>query len=212
LQAKRSQTAITIADSRRLIVASIAKSSGGRSKRKKVPTFADELVAMANDTISLDLLTPEEKERLTLWRDQLNDSAKALENIIAAHDALQSGAVDWSEPFDPHGEMNLNIALSAAFMISIHAGPNPIKARLIRENAASATQVRIDKSKMVDDLVVDVGRDLWTRHSTWANDRIADNILDELNKKLTEKNLPVLKKDAIRKRVKRLRTNGRPSS
>jgi len=54
-------------------------------------------------------------------------------NIFAAHDALQMAAVDWNEPFDPHATMWLNVALSAAFMISSRAGENPISARLDRE-------------------------------------------------------------------------------
>lgn len=193
-------------------MAIVAKPSTKRPKRQKASSFAEELDSMASDIISRDDLTPDEKQRLKAWRGHLNHSIEALEQIIAAHDALQLGATDWSEPFDPYGKMLLNIALSAAFMISSHAMPNPIEARRVRENAAKATQARLDKSKKIDALITDAGSDLWSRHRGWSDERIAANILDEVNRKLEERKYRVLKTDAVRKRVHYLRINGRPSS
>ena len=108
------------------------KSERRHSERRKLPAFAKELISMANDVIAHADLTLEEKETLRQWRDQLRDAVDALMNIFAAHDALQMAAVDWNEPFDPHATMWLNVALSAAFMISSRAGENPISARLDR--------------------------------------------------------------------------------
>jgi len=124
-----------------------------RAKQKTALTFAEELSATANDSISLDILTPEEKQALAYWRDILNYSVKSLETIIAAHDALQMGA-DWDEPFDPHGRMVLDGAMVAAFMVSIRTSDNPIKARLNRKAAMAASHVRSLHSARFDPHII----------------------------------------------------------
>jgi len=131
-------------------------------------------------------------------------------DIFAAHDALQIGAV-WEEPFDPHAEMLLNGVLVAAFMISSHAGENPIKARLVRESAAKATQARKAKSKKTNDLIQEECK-RFDHHQSWATNRIATAIHPSLNEKLKSQNLPSMGISAIGKRIRSFRTNVRSSN
>jgi hypothetical protein len=170
-------------------------------------TFAEELIAMANATISLDILSPEEKETLGFWRDQLRDSAKDLERIFAAHDALQLGAVDWNEPFDTNGVMTLNAALSAAFMISSHAGGNPIKIRLDRERAARASRARSSVSEKNDSFIIAEEKRLSHNYPELSERSIATNISKSLKNRGEEKTMYAVR-SRLRK-FKKLRRSAR---
>jgi hypothetical protein len=197
------------------------KSGRRKSKQRKLPAFAEELISMAEDVLSHESPSPQEKETLQFWMDQLVSSVDDLMDIFAAHDALLMGlslgspAVVLPEFFHSGAEMLLNGALSAAFMISSHAGENPIKARLDREakkeNTAPATLMKIANSNRINDVIISVGEPVWTKFQTLTANGIANKIVDAVNEKLKSQNLKTMKPDTIARRVKRLRTNVRPS-
>lgn len=169
------------------------------------------LLGLADDAASSNDLTNAEKTALRDYRDQLSDSVEALKNIIAAHDALQIGQI-WDEPFDTGGNDLLCVALSHAFLIGSRAIENPITRRLKKESAARATQKRLSKSKPINNLIASLSAPVWRQHPQRTDYYVAGEIKDALNKQLQEQGRPELKHDAIRKRVRNLRTNARSSS
>jgi hypothetical protein len=177
-----------------------------RPKQDKLAAFAEDLLAFAKNAVTADLLFPDDAQAILFWRNQLARSAKALKDIFEARNALGPDA-----PSDSDGELWLNCALSAAFVIGSRLSDSPIKARLIRDSAARATQARKASSSLTDEVIVSVGLPVWTRHPRRSHHWVAGEIFDDVNQKLKEQHLQTLKIDAVRKRVKRLRTDERAS-
>jgi hypothetical protein len=187
------------------------KSMRRHSERRELPGFAKELISMADDVISHESLSPQEKEELRIWRGHLVSSVGQLMEIFAAHDALQMGAV-WDEPFDPHAEMLLNEVLSSAFMISSLAVENPITERLTRkankERAAYASRARSSPSERSDPFIITEEKRLSGKHPDWSIRRIAGEISDLLK----AQGVREMTMEAVRSRLKKLGTTARSSS
>jgi hypothetical protein len=152
------------------------------------------LKEMADRALAFDKLTDIEKTRLEQKRNRLADAIKSLVDIFKAHDA-----------HDPlHlGPLYLNTALQAAFTIGNQAIQNPIIRRFKTESAKHASQARLAASKLIDDVIEKKAAPYW-KLGEWTDHRIAGKIGDDVNKerRLQKKKL---NRDAIRKRIKKLR-------
>jgi hypothetical protein len=179
-----------------------------------MPKFVEILVDLADKTIALNVVEINEKPIIRKWRDQLINSVNDLMNIFAAHGALQRHA-DRQVAFDPDGPTHLKNALMAAFLISGCAFKSPIVERLQREanhaRAAYATKGKKEKSKIINDTIQDICGPALQKKSKLTDNALADKHQDEINKFLAEKGVRTLKPDAIRKRLNKLRMNGRLS-
>jgi hypothetical protein len=182
-----------------------------RVQKDKLAAFAKDLIDFASNAILVDLLLPSEMEALALWRDQLSRSSQALQAIFLAYEKLHTDPKRRSVRFDPDGELLLNCALTAAFAIGSRVSDSPIKARLVRESVTLATEAKKRKSRKADAVIEELALPIWTRYPKRSNNWIAEKIFNDASLKLKNQGLRALKVDALRKRIRNLRTNERPS-
>jgi hypothetical protein len=95
-------------------------------------------------------------------------------------------------------------AASASFAIGGFALSNRFQMRIM-SNTASATKARILRSGLIDELIVTIAQPLWLRHPRRSAHWIAHETISILNAELLKLRLPLMKTDAVRKRLKKCR-------
>ena len=166
-----------------------------RTKRAKkfegMLAITKQLTELADRALAFDKLTDVENATLKRQRTQLNDAIKALVAVFDAHDA-----------HDPlHlGPVHLHAALAASFVIGSRAVQNPISRRLKKESAAHATRGKQLKSKISDDLIMNLIAPILKRQPNRQHSKLASDILDPLNEKLKLELARPLKLDTIQKK------------
>jgi hypothetical protein len=97
--------------------------------------FAAQFAELALDGAGSSKLTPDEKEDLRQWADQLTSSVESLADIIDHHQAALAQGINGGYPRGVAGPASniLAQALTAAYLIGSRAVRNPITDRLEKE-------------------------------------------------------------------------------
>jgi hypothetical protein len=171
--------------------------------RKDLLGFLIDVVCGLAGSIDKSLLMP---SGLLNVEDLLDDK------LLRKHvDAVMQAIDSVADPIERRDAFRgvLQITLAS---IQIGMGSAATVAKRRKANTLlAAVMAKRSTSEKIDCAIAELAGPLETKHPTWRPGRIADEIAVELNKQLAALGFQALGLDAIRKRVRRLRTNARPS-
>ncbi len=190
------------------------KPSRGTLESVPRPPFAflDEkakwISGFADATAASSVLTDTERSDLVHWQRTLNNSVRRLIEIFTAHDALR--------PWEPNGSADVWEAIVAAFFIGAKATKNPIYERILRQarkaRTLRATGSKLSRSRAIDDVISSLAMPILQKYPRRSANWVAGSVELGVNARLKALNLRSMKIDAIRKRVRKIRTNARSST
>jgi hypothetical protein len=198
--------------------------------RESVLGMMQRLRASAERAVALPH-AGEDARTLAEAAENLKCSVVNLTRVVDQHEALLLWAHDVAPKLDEsdlaklyrtaggaviNGLVDLSSAISAAMTIGNLALKSPIVERELKAlqsaRAAAATQQKLTDSRGIDDVIGSEAAPIWKKHPSWTPNRVATMIRDSVNRELSALKLDPLAIDAIRKRVSKLRTNGRLSA
>jgi hypothetical protein len=131
----------------------------------------------------------------------LNDFAWVLSAIEA-----RSGVLDRADGYDSVCRM-----LESVLLVGIVTGSADKSAESKAKQVARLVTAKLANSRSVDREIAALAEPVQQKHPAWTPHRVAGQIEGALNERLAGQGLPPLAQDAIRKRVKKLRTIDHPS-
>jgi hypothetical protein len=164
------------------------------------PASYFSLPDIARRVAPCDELDTEERRLLERSANQLAVAGDELKQEILK---LEQGE------FRTHLLYQLSTVIAAAYVIGKTAEKNAIVERIAKETIDAATaharkaREARTRSREINETVLEFARVTLERHPEWTDNRITTDILPRLNKR----GFP-LKQDAVRKRVKVLRSDG----
>jgi hypothetical protein len=131
----------------------------------------------------------------------VNDFAWVLSAIEA-----NSGVLDRADGYDSVYRM-----LQSVLLVGMVNGSADKSAVWKEKQVSRLMAAKLANSKSVDREIAALAEPVQQRHPAWTPHRVAGQIEEALNERLAGQRRPPLALDAIRKRVKKLRTNDRSS-
>jgi hypothetical protein len=192
-----------------------------KTKHHPLDEQVENIIEFATNTLADPRMTDDERRILEEDIATLSYAVEGLKRVFAvnlrAFELLEDIRLlpsPWGIdelPVDP--AMELCCALSAVFTIASRSVDNPVEKRITRDIDKARMKARIAPAKRVKELasekvhafITEVGKPVWERHPTWSPNRIAGQILSTLKQGLKAHGLKTLDKDAVRKRIEKLR-------